>query len=75
MSTVKTKSQASLQAAQTRKTLLDSQLAANNYSTDLVAVIVPVHYVTTVQKAPGSAMTDQQARDLAVSLGLELYEP
>lgn len=58
-----------------KKNSLQAVLVSGGQDSDLQAVLVPVAYDITVQQAPGSSLTIEQARALAITLGLELYEP
>lgn len=66
---------ASLAAATTAKSGLQSGLTLAGADGDLVAVVIPIQYVVTVKENPASGNTTEDNRALALSLGLELYEP
>ena len=65
---------ANLANANTRKASLQAVLVSGSHEGNLTAIIVPVAYAVTVQQTTGSGQSVEDARALATSLGLELYE-
>lgn len=55
-------------------TQLNSVLAQGGYSADLKGKIVAVGFKLSTERVPTSALTEEAAKTLAESLGLEFYD-
>lgn len=75
MATVKEQNENNSAQANLLRNELQNQLAAAGLDSDLIAVKVPVAFAVVVQANPGSALTDEELRDLAAANNFTLYEP
>lgn len=73
MSNLSDKQSANLAKVQEARSQAETTLATAGIDSDIVAIIVPIGYAVSFQKAAGSALSDAAVEALAESYGFELF--